>query len=129
MFQTFMKDQYQWDDQFDMEPQYSQQDMEKAFEAGRASSEFERRFAIDSAAQLQKALVNLMAEHAEIQKHNTDNEKDKWLLRQYAGHALQGQMSNIGEVVITPEGSENMARESLLVATALLDAVKRHESI
>lgn len=129
MFKSFMKDHYQWDEQFDMEPQYSQRDMEKAFESGRASSEFDRKHAINTASQLQIALNNLMAEQVAIQKQNTEDERDKWLLRQYCGHALQGQMSNIGDVVITPEGSENMARESILVATALLDAVKRHESI
>ena len=37
-FEKFMRAQYQWDDQFDMKPQYSQLDMEAAFNAGRKSA-------------------------------------------------------------------------------------------
>jgi len=35
-FEAWMRDQYQWDEQFDMESQYSQLDMEKAFSVGRS---------------------------------------------------------------------------------------------
>lgn len=34
-FEKFMRKQYQWDEQFDMELQYSQQDMQEAFYNGR----------------------------------------------------------------------------------------------
>ena len=129
MFQKFMKDQYQRDEQFDMELQYSKLDMEKAFNAGRASSEYDRQFAMNTAGQLQKALINLMAEHAELQKRNTDDEKDKWLFKQYAGQALQGQISNMGDLLITVESAEYMATDAITVATILLNKVKQHESI